>query len=71
MKKYIIKNNISILEALKKIKANKNKTLLVVNIKNQLIGSVSNAEIRKTILNKNYNKKYRNLSLIIKLIVNF
>jgi dTDP-glucose pyrophosphorylase len=56
MKKYIIKNNISILEALKKIKANKNKTLLVVNLKNQLIGSVSNAEIRKTILNKKTKK---------------
>lgn len=56
MKKYIIKNNISIFEAIKKIKANKNKTLLVVNLKNQLVGSVSNAEIRKAILNKKIKK---------------
>ncbi|MDC2969034.1 sugar phosphate nucleotidyltransferase [Candidatus Pelagibacter sp.] len=50
MRNYLINFKQSISKAIKKIQRNKNKTLLVVNDKGNLLGSISNSDIRKSIL---------------------
>jgi len=66
MKKFIIFNNQTIREALLKIDKNGKKSLIVIDKKNKLIGSISDGDIRRHILKNNslnykiskiYNKK--------------
>ena len=61
---YFILNNKNINSALKKINKNKFKTLLVINKSKQLLGSISEGDIRRGIL------KYNDLSIKINKIYN-
>ena len=61
---YLISNNKNINSALKKINKNKFKTLLVINKSKQLLGSISEGDIRRGIL------KYNDLSIKINKIYN-
>lgn len=57
MKKHLslitIHKNKSILEAIKKIEKNKNKAVFVINDNEQLIGAVTDGDIRRFIINQN------------------
>ena len=61
---YLISNNKNINSALKKINKNKFKTLLVINKSKQLLGSISEGDIRRGIL------KYNDLTIKINKIYN-
>ena len=61
---YFILNTKNINSALKKINKNKFKTLLVTNKSKQLLGSISEGDIRRGIL------KYNNLNIKINKIYN-
>ena len=52
--KYIIKNNLSIKQAIKHMKSHGLKSLFVIN-KSKLIGSISGGDIRGAILKKKLN----------------
>jgi UTP-glucose-1-phosphate uridylyltransferase len=62
MNKYIINPNTEIKEALKKISTCGEKCLIVVDNKNNLLGTLSDGDLRKSIINvQRLNKKIRNI----------
>ena len=52
MEKYLVKKNISLIEALKKITANGEKHVIVINNMGAAIGIISDGDIRRAILKK-------------------
>ena len=64
IKKYCLSENKTINFALKKINININKTLFVLNNKNEYLGSLSEGDIRRGIL------KFNNLKVKIKKLFN-
>ena len=63
--KYIIKNNLSIKQAIKHMKSHGLKSLFIINEKSKLIGSISGGDIRGAILKK------KKLSNSIKQIIQY
>ena len=53
MKKHLTQSTISIIEAMKKLDALEEKCLVVVDEKNKLLGTVTDGDIRRSILNGN------------------
>ena len=65
LEKFIVKLPISLNQILKKINYNTKGIIFVVNCKNQLIGSISDGDIRRAILNNKLNKIIKKKSPII------
>ena len=68
MKKYLVRENINLTEALQKITINRDRHVIVVNNKGIAVGILSDGDIRRAILKKNklttkiskiYNKNLR------------
>ena len=64
---YVVSENVTILEALKKIDENKNGFLVVVNVENKVLGTLTDGDIRRAFLSGNtvnsvieeiYNRSY-------------
>ena len=64
LEKFIIKLPISLNDVLKKINYNTKGVVFVVSCKNQLVGSISDGDIRRAILNNKLNKIIKKKSSI-------
>lgn len=65
LEKFIIKLPVSLNQVLKKINYNTKGVVFVVNCKNQLVGSISDGDIRRAILKNKLNKIIKKKSSII------
>jgi perosamine synthetase len=67
LEKFIIKLPVSLNQVLKKINYNAKGVVFVINRKNKLVGSISDGDIRRAILNNKLNKIIKKKSSIINL----
>ena len=65
LKSLILKDNKSIFDAVRKINSSKVKTIFVINDKRKFLGTVSDGDIRRTLIKK------INLNTKIKKILNY
>ena len=69
MKEFLIQKNCSIIEALKQISKSGEKSLIVVNNNNKILGILSDGDLRRAILKKKLTEKIQKFIIQIHFIL--